>query len=371
LKRPISTIRQACAGVLFLLATTGFAATAAASKLNDGETGIAVNDLPGVVLLPRRAELQRANDVHFSASGSALLGEAVARSISTELPASGPQGAQAPQASPSRPNLPDLQTVPADLEVPAPQEAAPAAGIRVFSTTAGWEDTSVRHTLYLPRDWVPGKKHPVLVEYAGNGGYRNAFGDVSDGTPEGCRLGYGISGGTGFIWICLPFVEVKDREKQNAARWWGDVGETKRYCLATVRDVCARFGGDERAIIFCGFSRGAIAANFLGLHDDEIAGLWRAFICHSHYDGVREHWGYPGADRASALARLRRLGGRAQFISHEGSTEAVEAWLRSTGVDGRWTFMPIPFRNHSPDWLLRDLPERRRLREWLAGVLAE
>jgi hypothetical protein len=266
--------------------------------------------------------------------------------------------------------LPDLSSVPADLVVPAARPAAVAPGVRAVQTTAGWGNTAVYHTLWLPTDWVPGKKFPVLVEYAGNGGYRNAYGDVSDGTVEGSRLGYGISGGRGFIWLCLPFVEADEAGKRNAVKWWGDVAETKRYCLATVRDVCARFGGDEHAIVSCGFSRGAIAANFLGLHDDEIARVWRAFICHSHYDGVSERWPYAGADRASALVRLRRLGDRPQWISHEGSTRATQDWLRATGVGGRWTFFDLPFRNHSADWVLRDLPARREVRAWLAAVLA-
>jgi hypothetical protein len=266
---------------------------------------------------------------------------------------------------------PDLTTVAADLVVPEARTAAPAPGVRSVQTTADWAGTAVHHTLYLPTDWVAGKRYPVLVEYAGNGGYRNAYGDVSEGTVEGSRLGYGISGGRGFIWLCLPFVEGSGAGRQNATKWWGDVAESKRYCLATVRDVCARFGGDERAVIFCGFSRGSIAANFLGLHDDTIASLWRAFICHSHYDGVSERWPYAGADRASALQRLQRLGGRAQFISHEGSTQAIQDWLRETGVAGRWTFVALPFRNHSPDWVLRDLPARRQVRAWLADLLAE
>jgi hypothetical protein len=236
-------------------------------------------------------------------------------------------------------------------------------------TTAGWEAPAVRHTLYLPTDWVPGKRYPVLVEYAGNGGYRNAYGDVSEGTVEGSRLGYGISGGRGFIWLCLPFVEVTANGPANAARWWGDLAETKRYCLATLREVVARWGGDEGAVVFCGFSRGSIAANFFGLHDDEIARVWRAFICHSHYDGVNERWPYAGADRVSALARLRRLGDRPQWISHEGSVAPIEDWLRRTGVAGRWTFASIPFRNHSPDWTLRDVPARRDVRAWLEDVL--
>ena len=273
-----------------------------------------------------------------------------------------------PAAMPAT-TLPDLSTVPTDLAVPAARAAPPAPGVRCVQTTAGWEGGAVHHTLYLPRDWKPGKRFPVLVEYAGNGRYRNKFGDVSDGTVEGCRLGYGISGGRGFIWVCLPFVESHEGGWRNAVTWWGEVAESKRYCLATVRDVCARFGGDERAVVFCGFSRGAIAANFLGLHDEEIARLWRAFICHSHYDGVIERWPYAGADRAAALARLRRLGDRPQFISHEGSTRATEEYLRASGIAGRWTFVAIPFRNHSPDWVLRDLPERRAVRTWLAAAL--
>jgi hypothetical protein len=273
-------------------------------------------------------------------------------------------GAAAPAAA-----LPDLSTVPPDLEVPVARELAPAPGVRSVMTTAGWEAPAVRHTLYLPTDWVPGKRYPVLVEYAGNGGYRNAYGDVSEGTVEGSRLGYGISGGRGFIWLCLPFVEVTANGPANAARWWGDLAETKRYCLATLREVVARWGGDEGAVVFCGFSRGSIAANFFGLHDDEIARVWRAFICHSHYDGVNERWPYAGADRVSALARLRRLGDRPQWISHEGSVAPIEDWLRRTGVAGRWTFASIPFRNHSPDWTLRDVPARRDVRAWLEDVL--
>ncbi len=275
-----------------------------------------------------------------------------------------------PPAKTAAPAWPDLASVPADLVVPPAASAAPAPGRRVFATTSGWEGTAVRHTVYLPADWTPGKTWPVLVEYPGNGNYRNKFGDTSDGTPEGCRLGYGASGGRGFIWISLPFVAGTGSARTNAVTWWGDVAETKRYLLATVREVAARFGGDPARLVFCGFSRGAIAANFLGLHDDEVAALWRGFICHSHYDGVSERWPYPGADRVAALVRLRRLGDRPQWISHEGSVAATETWLRGTGVPGRWTFRSIPFRNHSPDWVLRDLPERRDLRAWLAEVVA-
>ena len=269
-------------------------------------------------------------------------------------------------------DFPDLSSVGSDLRVPECQMTGqPAAGKRVAQTTEGWTGTSVHHALYLPADWKPGGRFPVLIEYPGNGNYQNKFGDVSTGKVEDGHLGYGISGGKGFIWVVMPFVEVKEGQKQNATLWWGDVGETKRYCIATVRDVCTKYGGDEKKVVLSGFSRGAIACNFIGLHDDEIAKLWRAFICHSHYDGVIEKWPYAGADRASALLRLKRLDGRPQFICHEGSTAATEEYLKQSGIAGRWTFEPIPFRNHSDQWTLRDLPSRTQLREWLAAVLAQ
>lgn len=235
----------------------------------------------------------------------------------------------------------------------------------------GWEETQVRHALYLPRDWQPGKKYPVLVEYAGNGGYTNTLGDTSNGTVEGSVLGYGLSGGEGYIWLCLPFVEVRsDGTRQNATSWWGDVSETKRYCIATVRDVCARYGGDTNRVVLCGFSRGAIACNYIGLHDEEVAGLWRAFFCHSHYDGVRK-WPYPASDANNAPQRLRRLNGRPQWISHEQSTAEASHWIEQNSVRGSFTFVQIPYPNHSAAWVLRDIPQRKQAREWLASATAE
>jgi hypothetical protein len=149
------------------------------------------------------------------------------------------------------------------------------------------------------------------------------------------------------------------------------VDETKRYCLATVRDVCQRFGGDGNRVLLAGFSRGAIGCNYIGLHDDEIAKLWCGFFCHSHYDGVREDWPYSQADRASARMRLERLRGRPQWISHEGSVEMTRRYLESTEIEGRFTFVAIPFPNHTDQWLLRDLPVRETAREWFRATVAD
>ena len=252
-----------------------------------------------------------------------------------------------------------------DLTVPPVTPGDPAAGRRVTAVTSGWQQTDVRHVLYLPRDWRPGQAYPVIVEYPGNGGYRNDLGDVSDGTPESCLLGYGLSGGEGFLWVSLPFVEVAaDGSRRNCLQWWGDVEETKRYCAATVRDVCNRYGGDRSRVVLCGFSRGAIACNYIGLHDDAMASLWCGFFCFSHCDGADE-WPYPESDPAAATRRLGRLGNRPQWMSHELYISRAESFVKASGVSGSFTLVPIPYPNHSAAWILRAIPERAQAREWL------
>ncbi len=273
-------------------------------------------------------------------------------------------------ASPAA-ELPDLKSVPKDLETPRMVEGAPRPGLRVKAVTPGYETTAVHHALYLPSNWSLDKKFPVIFEYAGNGNYSNKFGDVSLGTVDGSNLGYGISGGSNFIWVCLPYVKITNNQLANANVWWGDVETTVTYCKRTVRYVCEKFGGDTNALFLAGFSRGAIACNFLGLHDEEIAKLWRGFIAHSHYDGVKTTWPYTGADRASALTRLQRLHGRPQFITQEGSTAVTKSYLAQVAENGAFTFVDIPYRNHRDDWVLRDILERRRVREWIADVLKD
>jgi hypothetical protein len=258
---------------------------------------------------------------------------------------------------------PALYDISPDLVLPAVVHGEPGAGKRVRMTTAGWTETSVYHTLYLPKDWKPNGLLPVIVEYPGNGGYKRNR-DVAHGTVEDCGLGYGLTAGNGVIWVCLPMIDIQDGLKQNCTLWWGDIEETKRYCIATVRDVCQRYGGDPSRIILAGFSRGAIACFYIGLHDDSIAALWAGFFCHSHLDGVRENWQYPNVDRGSALNRLKRLKNRPVWISHEGSTNETQLYLKGTGISGNFTFVTLPYSNHTIHWILRDLPIRSEARTW-------
>lgn len=268
--------------------------------------------------------------------------------------------------------LPDISTVKPDLVVPALVDGKPGAGRRVKEVLPQYEGTGVYHVLYLPKDWRPGQRYPVVVEYAGNGPYRNRNRDISSGRVEGSRMGYGISGGESYIWLCLPYLNGKGTA--NVRRWWGskpeyDARPTISYCLEAVKHICAQFGGDRERLVLCGFSRGAIACNFIGLHDDRVAVLWRAFIPYSHYDGARQ-WEYPGSDRASALQRLRRLGSRPQFVCSEGSQfKETAQYLIESGVKGNFTFRGTGFRNHSDAWLLRPSKTRSELRSWLAEVL--
>ena len=263
--------------------------------------------------------------------------------------------------------FPDIRSIAPDLVVPVVEAGPPGPKRRVAATLPEWAGSAVHHTTYLPADWRPGKRYPVLVEYAGNGGYHNAYGDVSTGEVEGSKLGYGLSGGSGFLWLCLPYVNA--RERKNETLWWGDIDATAAYCRSAVKSVCSDWGGDPDAVVLCGFSRGSIGCNFIGLHDDETAKLWRGFFCYSHYDGVRESWPYPGADRASALRRLQRLAGRPQFICHERSVAETQLYLHQSGIGGDFTFESIRFRNHNDAWTLREIPSRQKARQWLHRVL--
>jgi hypothetical protein len=271
--------------------------------------------------------------------------------------------------------LPDIATVEPDLVVPELSEGKPAAGKRVKQTLPGFAETKAYHVLYLPTDWKAGSKYPVIVEFAGNGPYKNSYGDISTGHVEGSRLGYGISGGKGFIWLCLPYLNGEGTA--NVTRWWGtkpayNAQPTIDYCIEAVNWICTMSGGDREKVVLCGFSRGAIACNFLGLHDDGIAKLWRAFIPYSHYDGVHTGWPYPGSDRASALKRLQRLEDRPQFICGEGTNAQQTArYLRETKVEGKFTIRGTGFRNHNDAWVLRPSPVRKELREWVRKVLED
>lgn len=62
----------------------------------------------------------------------------------------------------------DIEAVPPDLVTPKATAGDPAPGKRVIQVGEGYEGTQVHHLIYFPKDWVKGRKYPVIVEYAGN-----------------------------------------------------------------------------------------------------------------------------------------------------------------------------------------------------------
>ncbi|MEC5127494.1 hypothetical protein VSU19_12075 [Verrucomicrobiales bacterium BCK34] len=271
-----------------------------------------------------------------------------------------------------------------DLSLPSMSKGDPGAGMRVRLTAPEYVGSGVYHSLYLPADWSTasvegGETWPVIVEYTGN--YFPAAG--STGEVKDAGLGYGISRGK-FIWVVLPFIEP-DRSK-NAITWWGDETLTANYAKANIPRICEEYGGDPDKVILCGFSRGAIAVNYIGLHDDEIAKLWCGFITHDHYDGVKEwggtHWGTPlETYQAAATKRLDRIRDRPVLVCRNGSTAATETFLKGRVALKNFTFLSINTGNilgdfpnrwaihpHNDRWLLKASEEANAVARWVDAI---
>ena len=267
------------------------------------------------------------------------------------------------------------------LVLPESSDGEPGAGKRVEVTAPEYAGTEVHHTLYLPEGWEAksDKKWPVIVEYTGN--YYPKSG--STGKVEDAGLGFGISRGKA-IWVALPYVAAGG--KKNEVTWWGDAKATVEYAKTNVPRICAKFGGDPERVVICGFSRGAIGVNFIGLHDDEIAKLWCGFVTHDHYDGVREwggtDWGAPLDEyRKKATERLKRLDGRPVLVCQNGHTRDIDAFVKDRVSTDGFTFLDIDARRilgefpnttaihpHTDRWLLKPSPEREKVWVWMASV---
>lgn len=258
-----------------------------------------------------------------------------------------------------------------DLITPAMTDGMPAPGKRVRQVATEYNDTQVYHSLYLPLDWKQNKTYPVLVEYTGN--KSPACG--SSGEVNGANLGYGLSGGKGFIWVSMPYVQKG--KKENAVTWWGDRKATIEYCKVNLPRICEEFGGDPDNLFICGFSRGAIACSYIGLADDKIASFWKGMITHDHFDGQKK-WGYSESDRSSALKRLGRLKGRPTLVCGNAND-----YLKKHPKLGDFTFLPVPvgrifnipdgpvINRHTDLWAHRESPTRKKARAWLRNLTSQ
>lgn len=265
-----------------------------------------------------------------------------------------------------------------DLHTPVMETEDPAPGRRVRVTRSEYQESDVHHSLYLPPEWTAravaaGQRFPLIVEYTGN--FHPPSG--STGLVSDANLGYGMTGGRGWIWVVMPCVDPA--AGKNAIRWWGDIEETVRYCRETIREIMDGYGGDPNAVIICGFSRGAIGAGYIGLHNDEIASLWSGFATHDHFDGVRD-WDYPGGSVEEGAVRLRRLGGRPVLVCSgmgDENAQEVEGRLRHFSDYATFTFLRVPVpeilripeevpHQHTDLWLHTPSRERGTVRAWFA-----
>jgi len=268
------------------------------------------------------------------------------------------------------------------LSAPVLSKGKPAAGRLVAITAPEYVGAGVFHTLYLPNSWKKGgERLPIIFEYTGN--YFPKSG--STGEVEGAGLGYGLSAGQ-FIWVSLPYISEDGRD--NEVTWWGDEQATVEYAKANVPRIIEEYGADPKAVFLCGFSRGAIGVNYLGLHDDEVAKLWTAFITHDHFDGIKEwgttSWGSPlDKYRTEAAERLKRVAGRPYLVCQNGDKYGSEVFVRSVlGSANNFTFNnlntsevfgtfphPLAKAAHTDFWAYLPSKYRTRAWEWMNTVL--
>ena len=282
-------------------------------------------------------------------------------------------------------SCPDLHTAAPDLVRPNMTEGPAGPGRRVRAVAHGFAHTKAYHAVYLPTDWHPGRKFPLIVEYMGNGPWTDGHGDYSSGRPEDSNLGYGMSGGAGFVWISMPFLSSDmGADTQISTFWWGCPGDSAKepcpgsfnatptisYAKRTVAHAIENFGVDRDNVILTGWSRGAIATGAIGLADDEIAGLWKAFAPYSHVDG---DCGWVDANETAVRERFGRLRGRRQLFLGECNvaTAGARAWVQQLGVGGtgNFSYSTTSWANHNDAWVLRPSKGRDRLRAWLRDVV--
>lgn len=246
------------------------------------------------------------------------------------------------------------------IEPPPVTDGPPAAGRRVRLRLAGNDSAEPPLLLHLPEDWRPedAARYPVIIEYPGNIFF--TAGCYSTGRPEQCVIGYGMSRGRGAIWASLPFVARGQAEA--VENGWGGPDVTADFSVRAVERICDSFGGDRDRVVLTGFSRGAIACGFIGLRNDRIASLWRAFHLCQHYDG--DGWG--GATAETALERARRFRGTAVF-----QTDNPEDKLApfTTAMRVPTEFAASGLGAHACSMFLDDRGSTRRLRRWFEQVV--
>ena len=309
----------------------------------------------------------------------------------------------------------DIRTLPEDLSRPTEFADTPGAGAVFMDQIANSTffpkgrpaspNALQGHAVYLPTNWVKGKRYPVIFEYLGN----------TVGVQSLKGIGYGLVGERDFIWVVLPIVSAYPSTQPDITMNWGNgsaLANTVAYAKQAVREVCEKWGGDSANCVLVGYSRGGVACNLIGLYDDEIASLWKAMVVGAHYfsdgmdiTGTKIPLG--AADyKTVAKEHLARLGKIPQLCVAEYNTDVLsgnpdkllipkiekagctnigeaiatftlkpvydssltgnKAFIeRNKPAGSSVTFYPLPWVNHGSIFTLRNTPERAFIRSWI------
>jgi hypothetical protein len=244
---------------------------------------------------------------------------------------------------------------PNHLRPPAVTDGEPGAGKRVYMSIAG---SPVRYVLYLPKDWTPDGRFPIIAEYSGNIFYfKNTY---STGKADEGNIGYGMSKGESAIWVNLPFLSPDGNHEQLDG--FGNLDATAEYARTVIREVVERYAGDPGAVILTGFSRGGAACGYIGLRNSAIADIWLAFHAVAGGDGA----GWFGSEMPGAIERAGRLQGRWSFVTDGAPWQDVLARVRQP-----YRYLDSGIGAHVDSMLLDNRTSTVTVRKWMEEVLRD
>jgi hypothetical protein len=216
----------------------------------------------------------------------------------------------------------------------------------------------VRYVLYLPPDWTADGIFPVIAEYSGNIFYfKNTY---STGKADQGNIGYGMSKGSGVIWVNLPFISPDRTHEQLDG--FGNLEATAEYARKVIREVVEKYSGDPGAVLLAGFSRGGAACGFIGLRNNDIADVWLGFHSVSGGDGA----GWFGSEMPGAIERGGRMKGRSSFITDGAPWQDVLARLKQP-----FRYMDSQIGAHVDTMFLDNRPSTLAVRKWMTDVLRD
>lgn len=212
-------------------------------------------------------------------------------------------------------------------------DAAPR-GFVLDEIAAGGE--TLRYALYLPRDYTPARRWPLLLALHGRGeSGRDGLRQLAQGVAQAIIAAPGD-------W---PVVAVLP-QKSDENREWEEIEPALLELVAAVR---SRYAVDPDRLYLTGLSQGGHGAWVLGARHPD---LWAAVVPVCGYTAARarDAQGRPpagafngtAADLAPALARLPvwAFHGAADSIVPVAETERMVAAIRAAGGAPRSTIFP-------------------------------